>query len=77
MSYGNLICIKKGKRYCGKSVITNKALYRVIYEVFFYKTDEKRLGYIDGKEYTFSKSFYKKSEMDNFLKGVEINGNSK
>ncbi len=71
MEYGTLICTKKSRRYCGKSTITNKALYRVLYWVYFFKDDEKVLGYIDGKEYTFAKSFRSKSDMDKFLKGKE------
>jgi len=68
LNYGILICTQKNRKYCGKSPITNKALYRVLYEVFFYKEGEKRLGMIDGKDYTFSKSFSRKSEMNKFLK---------
>lgn len=69
--YGNLICTKKSRKYCGKSQITNKALYRVLYVVYFYKEGEKILGFIDGKEFTFDKGFSRKSDMDKFLKQIE------
>ena len=68
LDYGILICTQKNRKYCGKSEITNKALYRVLYEVFTIKKEKKRIGLIDGKDYTFSKSFERKSEMDKFLK---------
>jgi hypothetical protein len=68
MDYGELFLIEKGKRYCGKSEITHKALYRVMYSVYFYKDGEKRLGFIKGKEFTFEKSFKRKSELNNFLR---------
>jgi hypothetical protein len=71
MDIGTLIYTYKGKRYTGKSKITNKALHRIIYTVFFYKEGEPIKGYIaDDKPYTFSKSFYKKSDMDKFLKSI-------
>ena len=66
--HGILICTKKNRKYCGKSKITYKPLYRVQYEVFYYKEGEKRLGLIDGKDYTFSKSFERKVEMDKYIK---------
>jgi hypothetical protein len=70
MDIGKLVYTYKGKRYTGNSNITHKALYRVVYTVFFYKENEKVLGSISGIDFTFSKSFYKKSEMDKFLKEV-------
>jgi hypothetical protein len=73
--YGNLVCVKKSKKYCGKSQITNKALYRVLYVVYFCKEDEKTLGFIDGKTFTFDKSFNKKSNMIKFLKQGGYNTN--
>ena len=68
MDYGILICTKKGKKYCGKSSITYKALYRVMYTAYFFKEGEKLLGFIDGQPFTFDKSFNRKSEMDKFLR---------
>lgn len=70
MDIGILVYNYKGKRYTGKSKITNKALYKVVYEVFFYKDGKKILGSISGINFTFSKSFYKKSDMDKFLKNI-------
>lgn len=71
MDLGQLVLTKKSKRYCGKSQITHKALYKVYYTAFFYKEGEKVLGFIDGKQYTFDKGFTKKSDMDKFLKELE------
>lgn len=34
MNIGILVCIRKGKKYCGKSNITNKALYRINYILY-------------------------------------------
>jgi hypothetical protein len=69
MDIGTLVYIRKGKKYCGKSNITNKALYRVNYGVYFYKEGENIIGYLaDDKPFTFSKGFDKKSDMDKFLK---------
>lgn len=69
--YGELVYIYKGKRYCGKSDITHKSLYRVIYTAYFYKDGQKILGSIKGIDFTFSKGFYKKSEMDKFLSVIK------
>jgi hypothetical protein len=70
MDIGTLVYTYKGKRFTGKSQITHKALHKVIYTVYFYKDGEKVLGSISGIDFTFSKSFYKKSEMDKFLKSI-------
>ena len=43
LDYGILICTQKNRKYCGKSEITNKALYRVLYEVFTIKKEKKEL----------------------------------
>lgn len=71
MDYGTLIYTNKGKRYCGKSEITHKALYKVLYTLYFYKDGEPIKGYIaDNKPFTFNKSFYKKSDMNKFLNNL-------
>jgi hypothetical protein len=68
MDYGKLIATKKGKKYIGKSNITHKALYHVLYGLYFYKENEKIIGYLaSDKPFTFSKAFSKKSEAQKFL----------
>jgi hypothetical protein len=72
MDIGELVYTYKGKTYTGKSNITHKALYNVIYTIFFYKEGEKILGSIAGIDFTFSKSFHNKSEMNKFLKELSL-----
>jgi hypothetical protein len=72
MNYGKLITARKSKAYTGKSSITQKALYRVSYQLYFYDENEKVLGYLsDNKPFTHNKAFNKKSEAINYLK---VNG---
>lgn len=68
MKYGKFVYYQKGKSYKGKSQITGKVLYSVIYCLFFNKPDDKQIGYIAGIPFTFDKSFKTKAQANKFLK---------
>lgn len=68
MDYGKLVYIDKTRKYCGKSQITNKAIYRVKYLLYFFKNGDKQVGTIAGIPFTIDKSFDRKSSMNKFLK---------
>jgi hypothetical protein len=68
MDFGKLVYAQKSRRYCGKSNITHKALYRVLYRLYFYKEDQKQFGFVAGIPFTLEKSFRRKGEANKFLK---------
>lgn len=69
MDLGNLVATRRGKTYSGVSDITHKTLYRVSYKIFFYRENEKVIGYLaDDKPFTFSIGFNKRTEAEKFLK---------
>lgn len=74
MNYGKLVATRKSKQYVGKSIITHKALYRTSYGVYFYNEGDKEIGFLaSDKPFTFSKGFDRKSEAENFLRGIGHN----